>query len=140
MEWRQGDYWITDDKARMDLELVCFLLGSSYWAADRSREIVQKSVQQSFCFSLFHDSQQVGFGRVISDRATFSYLCDVIIHPDHRGKGLGKWLIGTILEHPEMKHTRFSLFTRDAQSFYEQFGFAKHRFDCLVRPTPKTDG
>jgi GNAT superfamily N-acetyltransferase len=137
MNWTNDEYVLTDDPTRIDLDIVCFLLGSSYWAANRSRQVVEKSVAQSFCFSLFHRENQIGFARVITDRATFSYLCDVIVHPDHRGKGVGKWMIRCILEHPEIGETKIALFTKDAQPLYERFGFGPHTFDCLVRPPPK---
>ena len=92
-------------------------------------------------FGLFHASRQIGFARVVSDRATVGYLCDVIIAPEHRGGGLGKWMLKTILEHPELKTCRIDLFTRDAQEFYRQFGFAPHKFTNLVRyPTDYAGG
>jgi GNAT superfamily N-acetyltransferase len=134
MNWTNGDYHLTDDTSKLDLGIICFLLGSTYWAANRSREVIEKSLRHSLCLGLFHGGHQVGFGRLITDRATFSYLCDVIVHPDHRRKGLGKWMVQCALEHQDIAGTRVALFTKDAHALYEQFGFGKHTFDCLVRP------
>lgn len=133
MEWRHGEYLLGDDPTRLDLEVICDLLKSSYWASHRSREQIAKSVQHSICFGLFHPNRQVGFARIVTDYSTISWLCDVIIHPDHRGRGLGKWMLECILDYPATRPTRFILATRDAQRFYEPFGFRKPDYDCLLK-------
>jgi ribosomal protein S18 acetylase RimI-like enzyme len=136
MNWHQGDYVLTDETARMDLDALCELLHSTYWASTRPREVIEKTLRHSLNFGLFHAERQVGFARVVSDRTTVGYLCDVVIATEHRGRGLGKWILQTILDHPELKNCRIDLFTRDAQEFYRQFGFGPHKFTNLVRYPP----
>ena len=136
MNWDHGEYLLTDETSRLDLEAICALLHSTYWASTRSREVIEKTLRHSLSFGLFHKERQVGFARVVSDRATVGYLCDVVIAAEHRGLGLGKWVLQTILEHPELKTCRIDLFTRDAQEFYRQFGFGPPKFTHLVRYPP----
>jgi GNAT superfamily N-acetyltransferase len=140
MNWKNGGYSLTDDGSRLRLDVICALLKNTYWAANRSRETIEQCIKHSLCFGLFHGDAQVGFARVITDYSTFSYLCDVVIAPEHRGQGMGKWLLQCILEHPDLPTTRFTLFTKDAQAFYRQFGFRPHEFDCLVRPPNGSTG
>lgn len=103
MEWQQSEFTITARREKLDVELIhSFLSDSSYWSKGIPREVVAKSLDNSLCFGLFHGNQQIGFGRVITDRATFAYLADVFIVENYRGKGLGNWLISCILEHPEL--------------------------------------
>ncbi|HEY0457191.1 MAG TPA: GNAT family N-acetyltransferase [Verrucomicrobiae bacterium] len=136
MEWRKDEYILTDELERIDIGVVCLLLWSTYWAAKRSREIIEQSMGHSLNFGVLHEGTLVGFARVVSDFTTVSYLCDVIVAPEHRGRGLGKWMLQTILDHPRLLTTRMDLFTRDAQEFYRGFGFGKHKFECLVRYPP----
>ncbi|HEU5179881.1 MAG TPA: GNAT family N-acetyltransferase [Candidatus Polarisedimenticolia bacterium] len=133
MEWIQGEYTLTDDPGRADIEAIHGLLEKTYWAAGRSRELVALSVGSSLCFSLFHDGSQVGVARVLTDVGATSYLCDVVIDPGHRDAGLGSWLMQVILEHPSVRRTRMLLITRDAQPFYRRLGFATHPYECMVR-------
>ena len=140
MEWLERDYTLTDDPARLDLDAVCRLLHSTYWAARRGADVIEKSLQHSINFSLFHAGLQVGFARMITDRATHAYLCDVVIAPEHRGLGIGKWMLRQILEHPSVRGCRIDLFTRDAQEFYRAFGFGAHKDECLVRYPPDYSG
>lgn len=127
VEWKHPEmpYRISDDKRQLDLNMIYTLLQSSYWAAERSFEVISKSVEHSLCFGVYHQSGQVGMMRVVTDHAALSWICDVIIHPDHRGRGLGKWLMQFLLEHPATKHTNMFLGTRDAHGLYEQFGFER---------------
>ncbi len=133
MQLIEAGYTLTDEHNRVDLDAVCRLLASTYWAAKRSREHVETSIQHSLCFSVFHDGAQVGFARVITDQSTHGYLCDVVLDEAHRGKGIGQTLLKFILGHPQLRTCRIDLVTRDAQGFYEPFGFGPHRFECLVR-------
>ena len=133
MEWQHDDYTLTDESARLDLAAVVALLRSTYWAAERPVEITERSLRHSLAFGLFHGAEQVGFARVVTDRATVGYLCDVVIADAHRGKGIGKWVITSILGHPELRGCRIDLFTKDAQEFYRAFGFGPHNYTNMVR-------
>jgi len=118
-------YSISHDPARLDLGRVhAFLAQESYWAKDIPRALVEKTVQHSMTWGIYHESGQVGFARVITDRATFAYLCDVFIDASHRGIGLSKALVAEIMAHPDLQGLRrWMLVTADAHTLYEQFGF-----------------
>lgn len=133
MQWQQGEHTLTDETAHLDLAAVVALLRSTYWAAERPAEVTERSLRHSLNFGLFHGAEQIGFARVVTDRATVGYLCDVVIAEGHRGQGLGKWLLTCILEHPKLRGCRIDLFTKDAQEFYRAFGFGPHKYTSLVR-------
>ena len=133
MEWQREAYTLTDETPRLNLAAVVALLRSTYWAAERPAEVTERSLQHSLNFGLFHGTDQVGFARVVTDRATIGYLCDVVIADGHRGKGVGKWLLTCILEHSELRGCRIDLFTKDAQEFYRAFGFGPHKYTNMVR-------
>ncbi|OON70667.1 GNAT family N-acetyltransferase [Hymenobacter sp. CRA2] len=121
-----ASFVVSTDAARLDVDLIHdFLSNHSYWAPGISRELVERSIRHSLCFGVYAlDGQQVGFARVISDRATFAYLCDVFVLDAYRGQGLSKLLMRHITEHPELQGLRrWLLGTRDAHSLYAQFGF-----------------
>jgi GNAT superfamily N-acetyltransferase len=129
----RGSYTISTDPARLDADAIHAYLSRSYWATGRAREIVALSLRHSLNFGLYyHDpsqdegsERQVGLARVITDYAIFAYLCDVYILEEHRGHGLGKWLIDTVVAAPALANVvRFMLATRDAHGLYAQFGFA----------------
>jgi len=123
----RDDYFISDDATMLDLDAVHGFLSRSYWATGIPRTTVEKSVRHSMCFGVYTaERRQVGFARVITDRATFAYLCDVYIDEGHRGKGLSKRLMEAVLAHPDLQGLRrFCLLTRDAQGLYAQFGFSE---------------
>lgn len=89
MEQTWNGYWITDAANKVDINAVCDLLSGSYWAAERPREIIERSLQGSICISVFHEEQQIGFLRAVTDHATITWICDVIVHPEYRGRGIG---------------------------------------------------
>ena len=123
-EWTKYDYVISTDKLRIDASVVHRFLAQSYWAEKIPIEIVKRAIDNSLCFAMYRHSVLVGFARVISDFATFAYLADVFILPEERGRGLSKWLMQTIVDHPELQGLRrFTLATRDAHDLYAQFGF-----------------
>ena len=123
-EWQRGEFTISTDPARIDLALVHDFLRQSYWAKDIPLAIVERSIRHSLSFGIYRGGAQVGFARVISDRATFAYLADVFVLETFRGQGLSKWLMETILAHPELQDLRrWLLVTADAHGLYQQFGF-----------------
>ena len=125
MEQTRGDYTISTDPARMNVDAIHAYLSRSYWAEGVPREIVERSLLGSLTFGLFHRGAQVGLARVVTDRATFAYLCDVYVLEEHQRRGLGRWLIETVMAHPDLQGLRrFSLVTRDAHALYSTFGFS----------------
>ena len=121
--WKNNAYTLTTDPHDMDYEFVFKQLSTSYWASKRSRKQVEKSIRHSIPFNLYHEEDQIGFARVITDKAVFAYLADVVIDPQFRGQGLGKWMLSCILTHPDLKGCKVLLETKDAHGFYAQFGF-----------------
>src|SRR5262245_3692260 len=99
LERHRGEFTISTDPARLDVELICDFLRGSYWARQRPRDVIKKSLRHSCCFGIYHGPKQVGFARAVTDFATFAYLADVFIVESYRGQGLGQWLVETIFEH-----------------------------------------
>jgi GNAT superfamily N-acetyltransferase len=115
MNWTRYTYTISDESERLKLEVIVEYL---------PRAVIEKSLKHSLCFGVYENETQIGFARVVSDHATFAYLADVFILETHQGHGLGKWLVQTILEHPELQGLRrWILATRDAHGLYAQYGF-----------------
>jgi GNAT superfamily N-acetyltransferase len=136
MEWHLDNYKISDDPAQIDYQAIHRWLSGSYWAEGRSREKIEASCQKSLCFCMFYQERQIGFARVVTDYAVFAWICDVVIDPGFRGRGLGKWLMEKVLEHPVLQNTAGQLLaTRDAHGLYEKYGFA--RAECMRRKTPE---
>jgi GNAT superfamily N-acetyltransferase len=120
----KGAYEIDDDPGRLDLDVVYGFVRGSYWAEGAPRDVVERSVANSLGLGLYHGGSQVGFARAVTDRATFAWVCDVFVLPDHRGLGLGHWMIETLLEHPDLAGLRrFMLATADAHQVYADRGF-----------------
>jgi GNAT superfamily N-acetyltransferase len=123
-EWTRGDYTISTDPRRLDLDVIHGFLTRSYWAEGRSRERVALSLAHSLPFGLHHASGQVGFARVVTDHVVIAYLADVFVLEPHRGRGLAKWLVETVVSVPELRRMRrWILGTRDAHGLYRRFGF-----------------
>ena len=117
-------YEVSNDRRRLDVALIHDFLRSSYWAKDIPRTIVEKSIENSLCFGAFFEDRQVGFARVVTDYATFAYVGDVFVVPEHRSRGVSKLLMQAILKHTELQGLRrILLATRDAHELYSQFGF-----------------
>jgi GNAT superfamily N-acetyltransferase len=116
---------VTHDRARMDRDVIhAFLSQESYWAKNVAREVVERAIEHSLCFGAFDGDAQVGFARVITDRATFAYLADVFVLPSHRGRGIASRIMEAIAAHPELRGLRrWHLVTRDAHALYARFGF-----------------
>jgi len=124
-EYTKGRYWITTDTQKLDIDAIHAYLSRSFWAEGIPKETVAKAIVNSLCFGLFDGADQVGFARVVTDRATYAYLCDVYVLETHQGRGLGKWLIETVMAHPDLQGLRrFQLVTRDAHGLYSRHGFA----------------
>jgi GNAT superfamily N-acetyltransferase len=123
-ESHRDGFLISTDPDRLDLDTICDFLTRAYWARGRPREATERAYAHSLVFGLYDGSRQIGVARVLSDYAIFAYLMDVFIHEDYRGRGLGKWLIETILSHPDVKNVRrWMLATSDAHELYARFGF-----------------
>lgn len=125
MEWRRGNFRIVDDPDRMDLSVVARLLAGTYWGHRRPAAIIEKLVDNSLCFALLSDDEQIGFARVATDYTVFSWLSDLVIADEYRNRGLGRWLLGCVLEHPSVAKTQFVLQTSAAHALYESFGFER---------------
>jgi GNAT superfamily N-acetyltransferase len=123
--WTRGEYTITTDRSRLDLDVIHGYLDRSYWAQGRTREAVARSIAESLPFGLYRGDAQVGFARVITDHVTLAYLADVFVLEEHRGRGLGTWLVEVVTGLPELQAVRrWLLGTRDAHGLYRRFGFA----------------
>ena len=118
-----GKYLFTDNKKMVDSDAVYNLLRLTYWAKTRSKKIVEKSIKNSLCFSIFYDKKQIGIARAITDYATYTSILDIVINKKHRGKGLGKRMVAFIIKHPKIKNTKKILWTKDAEKLYEKYGF-----------------
>jgi GNAT superfamily N-acetyltransferase len=140
-EWRRGEYTISTDNQRLDLAIIHdFISNHSYWGGGRKIKTVQRSLDHSVNFGIFKKDQQVGFARVVTDFATFAWIADVFILEEHRGQGLAKWLMESILSHPELQgFRRWVLATKDAHELYRKFGFRelKRPERWLERPDPQ---
>ena len=128
--WRRDGYLISTDASMLDLEVVHGYLSRSYWAAGVQEDVVRRSIENSLCFGVYRGEEQAGFARVVTDRATFAYLADVFVLEEHRGQGIGKWLVEVILSHPDLQGLRrWMLATRDAHDLYRRYAFTE-----LARP------
>jgi GNAT superfamily N-acetyltransferase len=115
---------ISTDPTRIDIDAVHAYLTRAYWCEGISKDLLAKAIAGSLCFALFDGARQIGFARVVTDRATFAYLCDVYVLEEYAGQGLGKRLMKEVRSHPDLQGLRrFVLVTRDAHSLYKQFGF-----------------
>jgi GNAT superfamily N-acetyltransferase len=124
MQRRRDGYLISTDPARLDREVIWGFLRTTYWSPDIARDVVERGIENSLVFGLFAPAgEQAGFARVVTDRARFAWLADVFVLDAHRGKGLGVWLVETVVGHPELAGLRFVLATADAHGLYERFGF-----------------
>jgi GNAT superfamily N-acetyltransferase len=132
----RDDYFVSDSPELIDVDFACAALAGSYWAQNRPRAVVEESIRGSLCFGVYGKpgGRQVGLARVVTDGATFSWLCDVVIDPGHRGRGLGKFLVASVLSHPRLRGTMFLLGTRDAHGLYERFGFIRSEMMRCLPP------
>lgn len=124
MNFKKNGFTITTEKEKLDIDLIHSFLNRTYWAEGISKETIRRSIEGSLCFGVYENNKQVGFARMITDRATFAYLADVFIIEEYRGRGLSKWLMEVIMSHPDLQRLRrMILATKDAHGLYEKFGF-----------------
>lgn len=123
MEVNFNEFLISDDKNKLRIDCIFQLLSTSYWAKDRPREIVEKSLLNSMCFGIYINENQIGFARCVSDFATVYWLAHVIIDTNYRGLGLGKALVKAVVGHEQLKGCSGILKTSDAYGLYEKYGF-----------------
>ena len=124
LRYQKGDTLISTDKGLLQMEVIVrYLQNESYWAEGRLREVIEKSIDHSLCFGLYKNGAQIGFARVVTDYATFGYLCDVFILKEYQGIGLGKWLIESVTDYLDQEGVTWTMLaTRDAQGLYEEYG------------------
>jgi GNAT superfamily N-acetyltransferase len=126
MEWTKDEFVLTDEPSRVDVERTHQLLRGTYWGVRRPYEVVVAMTKHSLCFTLLQENVQIGFGRAVTDYTVFSWIADIVVDHAYRGKGLGKWMMACIADHPAIRHTQMALQTRDAHGFYEKFGFSRN--------------
>ena len=139
-EWQRGEFTISTDRNLLQIEAIQkFLTEDSYWAKDRTKEQTERAIKNSLPFGVYKGENQIGFARVVTDYATFAYLGDVYILEEFRGQGLSKWLMETIVGHPDLQgFRRWILATKDAHTLYEKFGFHAlvHPDRWMEKPAP----
>jgi GNAT superfamily N-acetyltransferase len=123
-EWTRGEYTISSDRERLNIDVIHGYLSRSYWAADRSRERIVRSIENSLAFGLYRGPTQIGFARVVTDYVVLAFLADVFVLEEYRASGLGTWLVQVVTSLPELRPMRrWLLGTRDAHGLYRKFGF-----------------
>lgn len=124
MNFIKDRFIISTEKEKFDIDLIYSFLNRTYWAEGISKEIIRRSIEGSLCFGVFENDKQIGFARMVTDKATFAYLADVFIIEEYCGRGLSKWLMEVIMSHPDLQGLRrIMLATRDAHELYKKFGF-----------------
>lgn len=140
MEWQNGEFTISADRNRLQLDAIHkFLSKKSYWAKERTKEQTETAIKNSLPFGVYKGENLIGFARVVTDYATFAYLGDVFILESYRGRGLSKWLMETIANHPDLQgFRRWLLATKDAHALYEKYGFTalKHPERWMEKTAP----
>ena len=124
VEWRREGWTVSTDRRRLDLAEALALLVPTHWGAGLTANVLERAIANSVCFGVYEGARLVGFGRVVTDLATYGYLTDVVIAPTRRGRGLGRWLTECIVAHPALQGLRrLALLTRDAEAMYRKAGF-----------------
>jgi GNAT superfamily N-acetyltransferase len=139
VEWSRGGYLVSTDPGRLDIPMTAAFLASTPWARDISEAVVRRSIEGSIAFGLYDGADQVGFARVVTDRATFAWVGDVFVLESHRGLGLGRWLMECVLAHPDLQELRrWMLASTTARGLYARLGFsaipAPERFMEIADP------
>ena len=141
-EVQRGNFTISTDPARLDMDAICDFLARAYWAKGRPRAAIERAYANSLTFGLYDGSRQIGMARVVSDFSIFAYLMDVFVHEDYRGQGMGAWLLETVFNYPDLQNVRrWMLTTNDAHKLYARFGFKAledaTKWMDWVRPFPE---
>jgi ribosomal protein S18 acetylase RimI-like enzyme len=125
VEERRGDLLLSTDRSRVVLDELLAMLLASHWGGAMTRPVLERAIENSVCVGVYRgDRRQLGFARAVTDLATYAYLTDVIVAGDSRGRGIGSWMIASLLAHPDLQGLRrIALFTRDAPWLYAKFGF-----------------
>lgn len=124
LETHREQFTISTDPSRLDVAAITDMLARAYWAGGRTSQMIARYLKHSLTFGLYDGSRQIGLARVVSDYTTFAWLCDVFVHEDYRGQGLGKWLLEAVHSHPDLQGLRrWMLATKDAHGLYSQFGW-----------------
>jgi len=134
-------YVLSDERERLDVDAIWAFLRTAYWSENVPRDVVERAIEGSLCVGLYDpDGKQVGFARAVTDSATFAWIADVYVLAEHRGRGLGIWLMEWLLAHAQMQGLRaVTLATRDAHELYERFGFVREGDRRLVRQVPAAE-
>jgi len=132
MEWSNNEFLVSTEKHRLDIDVINEFLANSYWASGRTREQIERTIENSICFGLFYGDRQIGFARLVTDEVAISWLGDVFVISDFQNRGLGKWLIECVTSHPNVKRTKCFLGTKDAHGLYEKYGW--ERKELMARP------
>jgi GNAT superfamily N-acetyltransferase len=140
VEWRRDPYSVSTDAGRLDVPATTAFLATTEWAAEIGEPLVRRSIEGSVAFGVYDGDEQVGFARVVTDRATFAWVGDVFIHDSHRALGLGLWLMRCVLAHPDLQELRrWALVSTSARELYARLGFAPlghpERFMEIADPT-----
>jgi GNAT superfamily N-acetyltransferase len=123
-EFTRHGFLLSNNKRKLQFAAICSFLARSHWAANRKPETIAKSIENSLCYGIYSGDTQVAFARLVTDYATYAYLCDVFVDEEYRGRGLSKWLMECIMANPDLQTLRrFTLATKDAHGLYEKFGF-----------------
>ncbi len=126
IESQKDNLILSTDPNRLDIDEICRFLAQAYWADTRSRKTIERSLKNSLVFAVHDGERQVAMARVVTDFATFAWVCDVFVHPDYRGRGISKWMMKEILAHPDMQGLRrWILASSNARGLYSQFGFSQ---------------
>ena len=137
MRWSNDAYEIDDERSRLDMDRIVAWLAESYWARSQPEANVRRSWDAAgVTLGLYHDDEMIGCARAVTDFARFAYLSDVFVEPGHRGHGFGRWLVETMLDHPDIPQVRWVLHTNDAHGLYAKLGFLAADETVMQRPRP----
>jgi len=126
LESRRDGLTLSTDPGRLDFDAITEMLAGTYWAKGRTRAVIERACAHSLVFGVYEASRQAALARLVTDYTTFAWVCDVFVHAEYRGRGIGKWLMESMLAHPDLQGLRrWLLATRDAHGLYRQFGFGE---------------